>query len=118
VNERGFIRFPNPPVSIKYPILKIWESELLIELSLWQTNNTFVFMQFAQMLEQLLFLRYDTENWREQGYLEPPTTIAWQGEPSLESLWRGWVTCHGRSAEDPLVKRLERINQYRNSVVQ
>jgi len=74
-------------------------------------------MQFAQMLEQLLFLRYDTENWREQGYLEPPTTIAWQGEPSLESLWRGWVTCHGRSAEDPLVKRLERINQYRNSVV-
>ncbi|WP_448525076.1 hypothetical protein [Parathermosynechococcus lividus] len=97
--------------------LKIWESELLIELSLRQTNYTFAFMQFAQMLERLLFLRYDTENWREQRYLEPPTTITWQGEPSLGSLWRGWATCHGRSAEDPLVKRLERINQYRNSVV-
>ncbi len=52
--------------------LKIWELELLIELSLWQHNYTFAFMQFAQMLERLLLWRYEYENWQEKGYIDQP----------------------------------------------
>ena len=102
--------------------LKIWELELLIELSLRQQNYTFAFMQFAQMLERLLHWRYETEEWAKQGYLNseqhsPPQATMWQPDPGLGSLWNAWKKCHHCSDDDPRVTTLKTINQKRNSVV-
>ncbi|MDM7327535.1 MAG: hypothetical protein P3X23_010550 [Thermosynechococcus sp. Uc] len=47
------IRCPNSETA-ESNFLKIWEYELLIELSLQQGNYTVALMQFAKMLEQLL----------------------------------------------------------------
>ncbi|MFN4280853.1 hypothetical protein [Thermosynechococcus sp.] len=95
-------------------LLKIWEFELLIELALQQENYTLAFMQFTQMLERLLFWRYEQENWslRQEGAEGNPYR-----DPSLGELRQAWAIVERRSPSDAFVKKLETVNQYRNGVV-
>ncbi|WP_190278025.1 hypothetical protein [Thermosynechococcus sp. CL-1] len=98
--------------------LKIWEFELLIDLSLQQANYTLAFMQFAQMLERLLFWRCEQEDWRTQGHLgEEFLQEGNYRAPTLGVLWQAWAKAEQRSDGDDLVKKLKTVNEYRNGVV-
>ncbi|URR36220.1 hypothetical protein NBE99_03560 [Thermosynechococcus sp. HN-54] len=115
--EATITRCPNSE-TVTSKFLKIWEFELLIDLSLQQANYTLAFMQFAQMLERLLFWRCEKEDWRTQGYVGPE--FLQEGnyrDPTLGQLWRAWAQAERRSLTDPFVKKLEKVNEYRNGVV-
>ncbi|MDR7897444.1 hypothetical protein RHJ63_03875 [Thermosynechococcus sp. JY1334] len=115
--EATVTRCPNSETATS-KFLKIWEFELLIDLSLQQANYTLAFMQFAQMLERLLFWRCEQEDWRTQGHLgEEFLQEGNYRDPTLGVLWRAWAKAEQRSLTDPFAKKLEKVNEYRNSVV-
>ncbi|QLL29464.1 hypothetical protein D3A95_13330 [Thermosynechococcus sichuanensis E542] len=110
-------RCPNSETATS-KFLKIWEFELLIDLSLQQENYTLAFMQFAQMLERLLFWRSEKEDWRTQGHLgEEFLQEGNYRDPTLGILWRAWAKVEQRSPDDSFVKKLANVNEYRNGVV-
>lgn len=115
--EATVTRCPNSETATS-KFLKIWEFELLIDLSLQQENYTLAFMQFAQMLERLLFWRCEQEDWRTQGFLgEEFLQEGNYRDPTLGVLWRAWAKAEQRSPADSFVKKLETVNEYRNGVV-
>lgn len=116
-SQATVIRCPNSETTTS-KFLKIWEFELLIDLSLQQENYTLAFMQFAQMLERLLFWRSAKEDWRTQGHLgEEFLQEGNYRDPTLGVLWRAWAKVEQRSPDDSLVKKLANVNEYRNGVV-
>ncbi len=115
--EATVTRCPNSETATS-KFLKIWEFELLIDLSLQQENYTLAFMQFAQMLERLLFWRCEQEDWRTQGHLgEEFSQEGNYRDPTLGVLWRAWAKAEQRSPDDSFVKKLANVNEYRNGVV-
>ncbi len=92
----------------------------MIDLSLQQENYTLAFMQFAQMLERLLFWQCEQKNWRTQGYLSESEELLQKGnyrDPTLGVLWQAWAKVEQRSPDDSFVKKLANVNEYRNGVV-
>lgn len=100
--------------------LKIWEMRCLVRLSLNRENYTLAFIQFAQMLERLLFWRYETEDWIKHELVLPPEDKKAYGlkyKASLGELKRGWLKLQEIDFEHPIAKRLDSINELRNSVI-
>ncbi|MGQ9865271.1 MAG: hypothetical protein ACUVSQ_03165 [Pseudanabaenaceae cyanobacterium] len=96
--------------------LKLWESRELIRLNLLRQNYTAAFLQLVQLLERLLYWRYETEKWLDKGYVVLPETQRGY-RPTLYDLRMGWLRCQNLPENDPIAQRLERINQDRNGVV-
>lgn len=99
---------------------KIWETRLLIHLGLNRENYTAAFMQFAQTLERLLFWRYETEDWIQQGLIIPPEDKQAYGlkyKASLGELKEGWLQSQGMTPNSPAWKQMDAINELRNSVI-
>lgn len=100
--------------------LKLWESCLLIYLHLERNNDTAAFMQTVQILERLLFWRYQTEDWIQQGYLTPQGKRATWGKSypaSFGELIRAWRRLADIAEEDPVFKKLSWANEKRNGIV-
>ncbi len=106
------IRCPNSETA-ESNFLKIWEYELLIELSLQQGNYTVAFMQFAKMLERLLLWQCKQKNWHIQGSESEEK----YRDPTLGGLWRAWQKAEQRPEDDSLVKKMAQVNEWRNGVV-
>jgi hypothetical protein len=100
--------------------LKIWETRFLIDLELRQSNYTAGFMQFAQMLERLLFWRYETEDWITSGWIVPDEDKKAYGlkyKASFGELKGAWLKMNNIEPDDERWKQLDKINERRNSVV-
>lgn len=101
--------------------LKLWESRLLVYLNLNRQNDTAAFMQTVQILERLLFWRYQTEHWIEQGYLIPREgeRATWGNDypASFGELIRAWGNMIDIPETDPFYKSLLWANRKRNGIV-
>jgi hypothetical protein len=100
--------------------LKIWETRFLIDLELRRENYTAAFVQFAQTLERLLFWRYETEDWIQQGLVTPPPDKQAYGlkyKASLADLKKGWLQQNEITPDHPTWIQLDAINELRNSVI-
>jgi hypothetical protein len=64
---------------------KLWESTIILELSLKRENYTTAFIQFVQILERLLYIQSIAQNWTTQGWI-----VRNKNEPSLIELMQGW----------------------------
>ncbi len=101
--------------------LKLWESRLLIHLNLIRQNYTAAFIQFVQTLERLLFWRYQTEDWIQQGYVMLPDDKKEWGvkkyKATFYDLRLGWQKQEDLSNDSPICQQLEAINELRNGVI-
>ncbi|MFM6278777.1 MAG: hypothetical protein ACKN9K_10580, partial [Dolichospermum sp.] len=64
---------------------KLWESTIILELSLKRENYTTAFIQFVQILERLLYIQSTAQNWTAKGWI-----VSNQDEPILVELMQGW----------------------------
>jgi len=101
--------------------LKLWESRLLVYLNLNRQNHTAAFMQTIQIVERLLFWRYQTEDWIKHGYLVPregeKATWGTTYPASFGELIRAWRKQAQVSDTDPFFKSLIWANRKRNGIV-
>ncbi|KAF3886047.1 MULTISPECIES: hypothetical protein [Nostocales] len=96
-------------------LIKTWESSFLIEIPLLKRNYSTAFMQFTQIVERLLCVQCDEQNWMSRGYI---TQIPGQNyPPSLLELIEGWRRSHNLSEDNKWYKLLNRIRKKRNKVV-
>ncbi|GAB4335163.1 MAG: hypothetical protein OHK0047_24230 [Leptolyngbyaceae cyanobacterium] len=109
---------PNETPESKF--LKIWEVTFLVWLELKRQNISLAFLYFSQTLERLLFLRYETEDWINQGWLKlPEDKQSWGSnyKASFGELWRAFQAMEQLPDDAALVKQFEKINELRNSAV-
>ncbi|WP_204138281.1 hypothetical protein [Halomicronema sp. CCY15110] len=101
--------------------LSIWESRLLIHINLNRQSYTSAFLQFVQVIERLLFWCYRYEDWISQGYVTPPENKCnWGVKKYKATFWdlrQGWRLKCQLPEKDPIIKKLESMNDARNDVV-
>ncbi|MDB9313723.1 hypothetical protein PN462_11485 [Spirulina sp. CS-785/01] len=96
------------------------ETFFLIELQLTQNNYTTAFMQLAQTLERLLYLRHQQENWIELGLISIPDYWDMNRrpyDPTIKELIEAWQRRDNLSRNNPYVKLLNEIRLSRNDIV-
>lgn len=101
-------------------LIQAWESTLLIELPLYRQNYTAAFVQFAQILERLLYIQFQSQNWLLKGFITLPPGKEYLGnayEPGLASLMQGWCKSRKLSQDNKWYKLLDRIRDKRNHVI-
>ncbi|AVH66345.1 hypothetical protein [Nostoc sp. 'Peltigera membranacea cyanobiont' N6] len=101
-------------------LIQAWESTLLIELPLHRQNYTAAFVQFAQILERLLYIQSRSQNWLSKGFITLPSTKEYLGntyEPGLAGLIKGWCKSRKLSQDNKWCKLLDRIRDKRNNVI-
>ncbi|MGB3192840.1 MAG: hypothetical protein WBB43_25810 [Limnoraphis sp.] len=98
--------------------LEVWESVFFINLLLNQENYTAAFYQFSQTLERLLYVRCQSENWLNKGYVDlgdyrgSPETY----NPGFKKLIDGWFKAKNQS-QDSVYKLFDHIRELRNKIV-
>lgn len=97
----------------QHGFIQAWESTLLIELPLYRQNYTAAFIQFSQVLEQLLYIQFRTENWVLKGFITPEGS----NEPSLADLIQGYCKSRKFNQDNKWYKLLYRIRKKRNKVI-
>lgn len=101
--------------------LSIWESRLIIYVNLNRQSYTSAFLQFVQVIERLLFLRYRHEDWIKAGYVTPPDHKKnWDVKKYDATFWdlrNAWKIMHKLSDNDPLIEALAWMNKMRNAIV-
>lgn len=99
--------------------LQVWESSFLIELALQRQNYTAAMMQFAQVLERLLYLQYQDGDWLKKGYITLPEGFSNSREynPGLGGLILGWCKFQRLNSKDKFALLLDRIRNKRNQLV-
>jgi hypothetical protein len=103
-----------------YSLIEAWESYFLIELSLLRKNYTSAFMQFAQLIERLLYIQCSEQNWITKGIITPRPHLAYLGkdyQAGIAELTEGWRIYHNLSEENKWFKLLNRIRGKRNEIV-
>jgi hypothetical protein len=101
-------------------LIQAWESTLLIELPLHRQNYTAAFVQFAQILERLLYIQSRSQNWLSKGFITLPPSKEYLGnsyEPGLAGLIQGWCKSRNLSPDNKWCKLLDRIRDKRNNVI-
>jgi hypothetical protein len=109
----------SPTVKDQYSL--IWESWFIIELAMKRQNYTVAFLQFIQMIERFLTLRFETEKWLDTGLVRP--VESWDSnhlgksyEPKLWELIEGWRQLQARGKCDSWVGVLDKLRSRRNKV--
>ncbi|HIK56556.1 MAG TPA: hypothetical protein IGS37_15515 [Synechococcales cyanobacterium M55_K2018_004] len=118
--ELGLERGYHSDESKESKFLKIWEVTFLVWLELKRQNISLAFLYFSQTLERLLFLRYETEDWINQGWLKlPEDKQSWGSnyKASFGELWRAFQAMEQLPDDAVLAKQFEKINELRNSAV-
>jgi len=101
-------------------LIQTWEISLLIELALYRENYTAAFIQFAQILERLLYIQFRSQNWLLQGFVTPPPGREYLGnnyEPGLAGLIQGWCRYRNLNQGNRWYNLLDRIREKRNKVI-
>ncbi|WP_315788063.1 hypothetical protein [Fischerella sp. JS2] len=98
---------------------KVWESTLLIELPLYRQNYTTAFIQFAHILERLLYIQFQENNWLNKGFLTIPPHQAHRAEyePALFDLIQAWCISRNFNQDNRWSRLLDRIRRKRNQVI-
>jgi hypothetical protein len=105
-------------ISRESNFIQAWESCFLIDLQLYRGNCTTAFMQFAQALERLLYIRAKEEQWIEKGLVEfPPNYRGLRDEPNFYALINAWGKLQNLDRESKWVVLLHRIREQRNDIV-
>lgn len=102
-------------------IREAWEGTFLIRINLLSNYYTNAFFQFMQLIERLLFIRFQEEQWLEKKWIEiPPDKQHWGSDfkPSFEALINGFSKSLTQN-EDPRkrVSILHELRKFRNDVV-
>lgn len=93
-------------------ITNLWESILILELTLNRENYTIAFIQFVQILEQLLYLESINKKWYTKGWIPKD-----KDEPTLAELMQGWCS-YSRFKEDKKWSNLmSDIRKKRNKII-
>ena len=93
-------------------ITKLWESTIILELSLKRENYTTAFIQFVQLLERLLYIQSIAQNWTTQGWI-----VRNKNEPSLIELMQGWCIYKKFKEDNKWSKLLKAIRIKRNKII-
>ncbi|MEH2002821.1 MAG: hypothetical protein V7L00_29525 [Nostoc sp.] len=93
-------------------ITKLWESTILIELCLYRENYTAAFIQFTQLLERLLYIQSESQNWIAKAWI-----INKNHDPSLADLMQGWCQFKKFNQDSKWSKLLYEIRQNRNQII-
>ncbi|MFM6529166.1 MAG: hypothetical protein ACKPIB_12845, partial [Dolichospermum sp.] len=93
-------------------ITKLWESTIILELSLKRENYTTAFIQFVQILERLLYIQSKDQNWTAKGWI-----VSNQDEPSLVELMQGWCLYKKINQDNKWSKLLKAIRTKRNEII-
>ncbi|PMB51045.1 hypothetical protein CEN39_17210 [Fischerella thermalis CCMEE 5201] len=98
---------------------KVWESILLIELPLYRQNYTTAFIQFAHILERLLYIQSKEKNWLTKGFLTIPPNQAHRAdyEPALFDLIQAWCKSRNFNQDNIWSRLLNHIRTKRNQVI-
>ncbi|MGF1496126.1 MAG: hypothetical protein ACFB8W_04790 [Elainellaceae cyanobacterium] len=98
-----------------------WEENLFIELALKRDSYTIAFMQFAQLLERLLYIRAMADKWVQQKLIIPQDTYRGSIEnyrpTGLGSLLIGWYNLRNYNKSHMWFKLLDAIRELRNDVI-
>jgi hypothetical protein len=100
--------------------LKIWEATFLIWLELERQNISPAFIYFSQTLERILFLRYQSEDWITQGYINLPEDKQSWGtnyKATFGELRFAWQKMHQLDDQASILQQFKHINELRNSAV-
>ena len=90
----------------------IWERMFLFEIELTKKSNSNAFLSFAQTLEALLSLQFDTDDWVKRGYVGQDVSYP----PNLWTLIEGWKKKHSIPEDSPWHFCLDQIRVKRNKV--
>lgn len=93
-------------------ITKLWESTIILELSLKRENYTTAFIQFVQLLEQLLYIQSTAQNWTARGWI-----VSNKDEVSLAELMQGWCLYKKINQDNRWSKLLKAIRIKRNEII-
>ncbi|MDH6099537.1 hypothetical protein NWP21_11940 [Anabaenopsis sp. FSS-46] len=93
-------------------LTKLWESTIIIDLSVQRENYTTAFIQFAQILERLLYIQSTRQNWARRGWKPQKSD-----EPSLYDLIQGWCDYQRYNQNHQWSKLLTAIREKRNEVI-
>ncbi|MFM6113692.1 MAG: hypothetical protein ACKPEO_05670 [Sphaerospermopsis kisseleviana] len=93
-------------------ITKLWESTIILELSLKRENYTTAFIQFVQLLEQLLYIQSTAQNWTARGWV-----VSNKDEVSLAELMQGWCLYKKINQDNKWSKLLKAIRIKRNEII-
>ncbi|MDB9468737.1 hypothetical protein [Dolichospermum circinale] len=91
---------------------KLWESTIILELSLKRENYTTAFIQFVQILERLLYIQSKAENWTAKGWI-----VSNQDEPGLVELMQGWCIYKKFKEDNKWSKLMTDIRKKRNKII-
>lgn len=97
-----------------------WEGTLFIRVALKRENHTIAFIQFAQLLERLLFIRCKAERWINRKIITPQETYRGSLEdynPGLGGLLYGWCKLRSYGKDHQWAKLLDAIREERNEIV-
>jgi hypothetical protein len=89
-------------------ITKLWESTLILELALKRENYTTAFIQFVQILEQLLYIQSIAQSWR---------VTQRNDEPSLDELIQAWCSYKNFNRDNKRSKLIYAIKKKRNKII-
>ncbi|MBD2139420.1 hypothetical protein H6F32_18045 [Anabaena sp. FACHB-1237] len=93
-------------------ITNLWESTLTLELTLTRENYTTAFIQFVQILEQLLYLQSINQTWYTKGW-----TVKDKNEPTLAELMQGWCLYNKFKEDNKWSKLMSDIRKKRNKII-
>ncbi|MFN7850688.1 MAG: hypothetical protein ACK5OU_01680, partial [Dolichospermum sp.] len=91
---------------------KLWESTIILELSLKRENYTTAFIQFVQILEQLLYLQSINQKWYIKGWI-----VNNQDEATLQQLMQGWCIYKKFKEDNKWSKLMTDIRKKRNEII-
>ena len=95
-----------------------WEACFLVYLLLRRENYTDACMQFAQTLERLLYIHYQTGDWEQKSYITLSINNSGKKqEPSFRQLIEAWSKLNSYRLEHKWPKLLDRIREKRNEIV-
>lgn len=94
---------------------KAWESVFLFELALEKENYTGGFVQFAQTLERLLYLRCQEEDWIDKGWIQVDSDRG--SDPSFSQLIYTWLTRNNYTKSDRLWQLFTALRKKRNNII-
>ncbi|MBD6616398.1 hypothetical protein FNW02_11270 [Komarekiella sp. 'clone 1'] len=93
-------------------ITQLWESTIIVELCLYRENYTTAFIQFTQLLERLLYLQSQSQNWVVKGLI-----LNKNNDPSLAELMQGWCKYNNFNQDSKWSKLLYEVRQKRNKII-